>query len=125
MKAGMEKTSRTLIATRLETWATPGVPDVLICDEKGKFHFVELKATAGRAVDLRPHQVAWLSRHNKASVWVLVLKLKTKTKPQEVRLYPGNKAMDLKLTGMDVEPLYLGEGDKIDWETILGLICPI
>jgi hypothetical protein len=125
MKMGMEKTSRTLILTRLETCVTPGVPDVLICDEKGKFHFVELKATAGRAVDLRPHQVAWLSRHNKASVWVLVLKIKTKTKPQEVRLYPGNKAMDLKLTGMAVEPLYLGEGDKIDWETILCLICPI
>jgi hypothetical protein len=34
----------------------PGVPDVLLCDEEGDFHFVELKATGGRAVDLRPHQ---------------------------------------------------------------------
>jgi len=126
MKAGMATTNRNLTATRLESWALPGVPDVMLCDEQGKFHFVELKATAGRAVDLRPHQVAWLHRHAKlkASVWVLVLKVATKTKPQEVRLYPGSKASDLKLEGMAVEPLYLGS-EKTDWDTILGLIAPI
>jgi hypothetical protein len=101
----------------------PGVPDVLLCDEDGNFHFVELKATAGKAVDLRPHQVAWLSNHAHASVWVLVLKKKTKNLPQMIYLYPGSAAMDLKLEGMAVEPLYLGEGAP-DWETIWGLISP-
>jgi len=101
----------------------PGVPDVLLCDEDGNFHFVELKATAGKAVDLRPHQVAWLSNHAHASVWVLVLKKKTKNLPQMIYLYPGNAAMDLKLEGMAVSPLYLAEGAP-DWETILGLISP-
>ena len=112
-----------MTATRLETWAMPGVPDVLLCDEDGNFHFVELKATAGKAVELRPHQVAWLSKHSHASVWVLVLKNKTKTLPQKVLLYPGNTAMDLKLEGMAVEPLFEAEGDP-DWENILGLISP-
>tara|TARA_S200002703_G_scaffold111658_1_gene97290 strand:+ start:595 stop:936 length:342 start_codon:yes stop_codon:yes gene_type:complete len=112
-----------MTATRLETWAMPGVPDVLLCDEDGNFHFVELKATAGKAVELRPHQVAWLSKHSHASVWVLVLKKKTKTLPQKVLLYPGNTAMDLKLEGMAVEPLFEAEGDP-DWENILGLISP-
>jgi hypothetical protein len=101
----------------------PGVPDVLLCDEDGDFHFVELKATGGKAVELRPHQVAWLSNHAHASVWVLVLKKKTKTMPQRVLLYPGSAAMDLKLAGMEVEPLFECEGD-VDWETILGLISP-
>ena len=75
----VKKSSRKISSTRLETWATPGIPDVLLCDEKGKFHFVELKATAGNAVDLRPHQVAWLSNHKNASVWVLVKKSSPQT----------------------------------------------
>jgi hypothetical protein len=123
MKRGLTKSSRKIIATRLETWAMPGVPDVLLCDEDGDFHFVELKATGGKAVELRPHQVAWLSNHSHASAWVLVLKKKTKTMPQKIFLYPANAAMDLKLEGLEVEPLYEAEGDP-DWEIIFGLISP-
>ena len=119
----MEKSSRTITATRLETWATPGIPDVLLCDEKGDFHFVELKATAGRAVDLRPHQVAWLSKHQHASVWVLVKKLKTKTQPEQIFLFHGRDAMDLKLEGLKVEPILYSD-DGFPWEEILQLICP-
>src|SRR5210317_917450 len=84
MKTALTKSSRKITATRLETWAMPGVPDVLLCDEDGDFHFVELKATGGKAVELRPHQDAWLSNHAHASAWVLVLKKKTKTLPQRV-----------------------------------------
>lgn len=102
----------------------PGVPDVLLCDEEGNFHFVELKVTGGKAVELRPHQVAWLSNHAHASAWVLVLKKKTQTLPQRICLYPGSAAMDLKLEGLEVEPLY-EETDTVNWETILGLISPI
>jgi len=120
----MENSSRNMRATRLETWAMPGVPDVLLCDEQGAFHFVELKATGGRAVELRPHQVAWLSNHSHASAWVLVRKVKTKTLPQRICLYPANAAMDLKLEGLSVEPLFECEGDP-DWNIILGLISPI
>ena len=123
MKTALTKSSRKITATRLETWAMPGVPDVLLCDEDGDFHFVELKATGGKAVELRPHQVAWLSNHAHASAWVLVLKKKTKTLPQKVFLFPANAAMDLKMHGLDVEPIFECEGDP-DWETILGLISP-
>ena len=124
MKTGISKTSRKLKMTRLETWAMPGVPDVLICDEEGNFHFVELKVTGGKAVELRPHQVAWLSNHSHASAWVLVLKKKTKTLPQRICLYPASAAMDLKLEGLEVDPLY-EETDTIRWDFILDLICPI
>ncbi len=102
----------------------PGVPDVLLCDEKGLFHFIELKASGGNAVELRPHQVAWLTNHAHGSAWVLVRKVKTKTMPQRIYLYPASDAMDLRFEGLAVEPAYFEEGG-FDWEKILGLICPI
>ena len=123
MRTALKKSSRKISSTRLETWATPGIPDVLLCDENGKFHFVELKATSGNAVDLRPHQVAWLSNHKNASVWVLVKKLQTKNAPEQIFLFHGRDAVDLKLEGLKVEPI-IHQKEKFDWEDIFRLICP-
>jgi hypothetical protein len=112
-----------LTTTRLETWATPGIPDVAVCDEVGKFHFVELKATAGNAVELRPHQVAWLSNHARASVWVAVQRLETKNDPKQFYLFHGSKAIDLRFEGLKVEPDYHAVWPP-NWEEVWGLICP-
>tara|TARA_E500000305_G_scaffold86913_2_gene73287 strand:- start:1329 stop:1658 length:330 start_codon:yes stop_codon:yes gene_type:complete len=101
----------------------PGVPDVVLCDELGNFHFVELKATAGNAVDLRPHQVAWLTTHGHASVWVMIRKHKTKNHPEQLFIYPGNEAVDLKLEGLKVKPFHHVAG-TIDWLEVFNLICP-
>ena len=101
----------------------PGVPDVVLCDELGNFHFVELKATAGNAVDLRPHQVAWLTTHGHASVWVMVKKHKTKNQPEQLFLYPGSEAVDLKLEGLKVTPFHHVAG-TVDWREVFSLICP-
>ena len=123
MKAGLAKTTRRLTTTRLETWALPGVPDLVACDEHGRFHFVELKATAGNAVDLRPHQVAWLSNHARASVWVAVQRVETKNDPKQFFLFHGSKAVDLKFEGLKVEPDYHAVWPP-DWEAVWGLISP-
>ena len=123
MKSGMKRTGRDIKATRLETWAMPGVPDVVLCDERGLFHFVELKATAGNAVDLRPHQVAWLTNHGNGSVWVILKKHETKNQPEQLFLYKGSEAMDLKMEGLKIEPFYHVSG-IVDWNEIFSLICP-
>ena len=122
MKTGMEKSSRKLKSTRLETWAMPGVPDLAICDERGNFHFVELKATAGNSVDLRPHQVAWLSKHKHASVWVLVKKMPTKSDDQKLYLFHGSKSVDLKMEGLKVEP-YFHCGKTCLLDLVLDNMC--
>ena len=127
MKTALEKSKKKIEHTRLETWAMPGVPDVVLCDESGNFHFVELKASTTNAVDLRPHQVSWLSRHKHASTWVLVLRIAdrgTRTKaptPESISLYHGSEAMDLKFDGLKVEPVYRSDGE-VDWDRILDLI---
>lgn len=96
----------------------------MFCDEKGDFHFIELKATAGRAVELSPHQVAWISKHQRASVWVAVMGIQTKKKPQKFYLFHGSKAVDLRMEGLDkVEPDYESEWPP-NWEDVLDLISP-
>ena len=124
MKLALKQSLRTWTPTRLETWAMPGVPDVLLCDDKGRFHFIELKVTSRQAVDLRPHQVAWLTKHRESSCWVLTLKIKAKTRPQKIYLHHGRDAMDLKMSGLKTPYVYNAEG-VIDWEAILNLISPI
>ena len=123
MKDALAKTTRNLTTTRIETWAMPGVPDVMVCDERGIFAFVELKATAGNAVDLRPHQVSWLSNHARSSVWVAVQRLETKNDPKQFYLFHGSKAVDLKFDGLKVEPDYHSIWPP-NWEEVWGLICP-
>ena len=123
MKDGMAKIPRKLTTTRLETWALPGVPDLVACDEQGRFHFVELKATAGNAVELRPHQVSWLSSHSRASVWVAVQRVETKNDPKQFFLFHGSKAVDLRFDGLKVEPDYHSIWPP-NWDEVWALISP-
>jgi Holliday junction resolvase len=89
-------------ATRLESRATLGVPDVLILDSGGKWHMVELKTTASMRVDLTPHQVAFLTKHARGSCWIAV-KL-TGASGHEVFLYKGDQAVEVKLEGLRATP---------------------
>lgn len=109
--------------TRLETWAIPGVPDVLLCDEAGAFHFLELKTTGTKAVALSPHQVAWLTRHGHASVWVLVERSAGKERPRSLYLFHGRDAVALRMDGADaVEPVGVWQWPP-PWEEVLALTC--
>lgn len=47
-----------------ETWSTgQGVPDVYYIFPNGKSGWIENKVTAADAVEIGPHQIAWLERH--------------------------------------------------------------
>ena len=89
-------------ATRLESRATLGVPDVLIMDSQGDWHMVELKTTASMCVNISAHQVAFLTKHARGSVWIAV-KLTSAT-GHEVFLYRGERAVDVKLDGLRAKP---------------------
>ena len=79
---------------------TLGIPDLLICDDKNLFHFVELKVTRGNVVKLSANQISWLTRYENASTWVLV-----RTK-DEIYLYSGKQAVDLRIRGLQLEPIF-------------------
>jgi len=120
------RVTKTLLKpTRIENAATPGVPDVIFFDQKGLFHFVELKFTNSNKVNLSPHQVSWISTHSAGSVWVLVKKQPDRRTPKEfeIFLFHGRDVVDLRMDGLDkVEPAYHGHGADTDWREIFRLI---
>lgn len=124
MKEAAQRSNRKFLLTRIENWVGAGIPDLMICDEKGDFHFVELKFLTSNAVTLQPSQVAWLSRHSHASCWILIKKQTKPTEPAECLLYPANAAVDLKMDGLEaVEPIHHQKG-KFNWDVVFDLICP-
>jgi len=49
--------------TRLESWASAGVPDVLAYNKNGTFFTIELKVTTGNKLRFSPHQISFHMRH--------------------------------------------------------------
>jgi len=82
--------------TRLESWASAGVPDLLGYNKKGHFFTVELKVTRSNKVAFSPHQIAFHSRHPHNS-FILVKALD----PWSVKLVPGTMILELFRKGFD------------------------
>ena len=119
---GLKTTERKIETTRLESWALPGLPDVLLCSESGRFSFAELKAVKGRAgkIDLSPHQVAWLSRHSSGPCFVVV-----RDSSLVLSVFAGSAAVDLRMDGASaVSSLGVFE-EPYDWEEFFRLTCPL
>ena len=121
LRDGLKESGRRIETTRLESWALPGVPDVLLCSESGRFSFWELKAHKGKGkLDLSPHQVAWLSRHSEAPVFVIV-----RDGALAISVFAGRDAVDLRMGGVAaVEPLAVFV-EPYDWPTFFSLTAPI
>ena len=118
---GLKTTDRKIETTRLESWALPGVPDVLLYSEGGVFSLLELKVTKGRVgkLDLSPHQCAWLSRHASGPVFIVV-----RDSSLDIRVYSGSSAVDLRMDGLAaVEALAVFE-EPYDWEAFFRLTSP-
>ena len=124
LKSNLKKLNRKLLLTRVETWGSPGVPDLLICDEKGLFHFLELKVTGSSVVRLSPHQVSWLTAHKLSSSWVLIRQQKPKQLNPIIYLYHAKDVMDLQKHGLKTNPALSFE-HKLNWVKLFDLICPI
>ena len=120
----MEKSKRakSWTATRIESWAVPGVPDVDVCDEHGRFHKIELKSTSSDKVGLRPHQVSYMTRHQHASCWILVRKTLTEG-GHAVFLYHARQAVDVWAEGCKVRPI-LRLDSPVDYDVLFDTISP-
>ena len=118
----MKQTGRKIEATRLESWAIPGIPDVLLCGESGVFSFLELKVTKSGAgkLGLSPHQCSWLSRHSSGPCFIVV-----RDGSLDIRVYRGSDAVDLRMDGLAaVEALAVFQ-EPYDWEAFFRLTSPL
>jgi len=121
LNLGLKKTkTRKIETTRLESWATPGVPDVMLCAENGAFCFLELKVVKHKKINLSPHQCAWLSRHFHANSWII-----TRDSNFIISCFRGADVVELRMGGLSaVEPVAIF-AEPYDFEEFFGLICPL
>ena len=119
---GLKRSGRKIETTRLESWAIPGVPDVLLCSESGVFSFLELKVTKSGTgkLGLSPHQCSWLSRHSNGPCFIVV-----RDGSLDIRVYRGSDAVDLRMDGLAaVEALAVFE-EPYDWAEFFRLTSPV
>ena len=90
--------------TRLENRSLLGTPDLLGCNDLGRFFTVELKVTKGYQIRFSPHQISFHMKHN-LNTFILVACSPDKGK---VRLYPGHRILELVDSGLKLEPLREG-----------------
>ena len=112
---------------RIENRVNLGIPDMLVgigdC-----FVMLELKVLVkGLKVGLRPHQIAFMTRHAAKGrpCFVLVLDSGNTLRPSTIRLYHGRDAMDLAAHGIKLEPLRYWPSRGMPWvelEETLGLV---
>jgi len=119
---GLQSSGRRIETTRLESWAIPGVPDVLLMEECGGFSFLELKVVKRRTgkLLLSPHQCAWLSRHASGNCFIVV-----RDRSLAIGVYSGADAVDLRMDGFAaVSPLAVFE-EPYDWAEFFELTAPV
>ena len=90
----VKKNIKEISFTRLESWASLGVPDLLCCNKNGKFFTVELKVTKGNFIKFSAHQIAFHVRHPHNTFI-----LKKALGPCAIKLYRGSDI--LKLVGRE------------------------
>lgn len=76
--------------TRLESWASAGVPDLLCYNKNNIFFTVELKVAAKEHLRLSPHQISFHVKHPVNSFI-----LKKSLGPCSVKLYTGSQVLAL------------------------------
>ena len=76
--------------TRLESWASAGVPDLLCYNKNNKFFTIELKVSKRNFMIFSPHQIAFHVRHPKNSFI-----LQKALGPCAIKLYEGSMVLDL------------------------------
>lgn len=90
----VKKNIKQISFTRLESWASAGVPDLLCYNKNNKFFTIELKVIRGKKLKFSPHQISFHIRHPINS-FILAKPLG----PLAPKLYEGRQIQDLLTLG--------------------------
>jgi hypothetical protein len=109
---------------RIENRVNLGVSDMLV-GAGDRFVSIELKAVSrGLKVSLRPHQIAFLTRHATAGrpCYVLVHQISTVVRPGRIALYHGRQAMELADQGLRLEPIAAWPNRGMPWQELADIL---
>lgn len=104
------------IPTRIESWASQGIPDVLICLDSGRLIMLELKIAKKTAVEISPHQAAFAASHSHAPVACLIYR-QPAGGTNGLLAYRGEGVANIRVEGLSEPP----EGqwhEPIEWESV-------
>lgn len=111
---------------KIDTFATKGIPDLLVKDPENHFHFVELKVTTTSKVRLSPHQISFFVEHSATRTWLMV-----EDKDQTIYLFRAFQILDVVKNGLKTTPFALfkftndgftNKFTSVDWEKIFNTL---
>ena len=115
--------------TRIETYGTPGIPDLLgVCmhPKKNVSFWCELKIAKGNQLLLSPFQIAWnIKRYSLCQDNFIMAKI---PETREVCLWTGACARELVVNYKEVEPVFVISQpykEKLEKELMLVLVPAI
>ena len=118
MSQSLKSSNRKIETTRIENWSVPGVPDVLCCNEKGLFTFLELKVVKKDRLRISPHQISWLSRHSHGRVFIIC-----RDSNMVIHVYGGGDASSLCRDKLSVCRAIESFAKPYNWEKFWDLTC--
>ena len=89
--------------TRVESWASPGVPDLIGYHDSCGLFMVELKLAYGPRVVFSPHQILWHQTHQKRN-FILVGQGQD-AGPRSIKLYGSSSILGLLEDYREVPPV--------------------
>lgn len=106
---------------RIENRVNLGIPDMLV-GVGDRFNMMELKVvSAGLKVNLRPHQVAFLTKHSAKGRPCFILVLQeggTTLRPAKIHLYRGSDAIDVAAHGLRHPALAVWPSRGMPWDDL-------
>ena len=120
----VKKIIKQISFTRLESWASAGVPDLLCYNKKGHFFTIEMKVSKTKKLSISPHQIAFHVQHpNNSFILTKTLgplssilyenKISKKnfssvSPVSPISMYRGSRILELAKLGLNLEPCFSG-----------------
>ena len=111
----LKKNTPNILWSRLETWVSFGIPDLLGYHNSCGFFMVELKIQTGHKIRFSPHQILFHTLRTNRNF--ILVELARKRGPIDLKLYGSKSIEGLLLDPREVKPLAVN-----DWQLIENIL---
>ena len=108
----LKKNTPNILWSRLETWVSFGIPDLLGYHNSCGFFMVELKIQTANKIRFSPHQILFHTIRTKRN-YILVEQAR-KRGPKDLKLYGSKSIEGLLLDPREVKPLAVNDFQLIE-----------